>query len=191
MDSLPIEFPGLKILAEVGRGTTGVVYRAQDLRIHRLVALKVLLLGPPAERQARATRFLREARFLARLMPHTNIPAIHAVMDSQGQLYYIREFVEGTTLKDGVDARAIRRSEGIQVLEGIEAALARVHQQGIVHRNLQPENVLLATDGAAKLIGFSRAVAVDAVVGNGPPAVVEADTEALRGLRKWLLSATA
>lgn len=187
----PIDLPGLKILAEVGRGATGVVYRAEDLRINRLVALKVLLLGPAAERQVRAARFLREARVLASLMPHTNIPAIHAVMESQGQPYYIREFVEGITLKDRVDARAIRESEGIQVLAGIEAALARVHQQGIVHRNLQPENILVATDSTAKLIGFGRAAAVDSVVGHGTPsAVVEADLEALRRMRQWLHSVT-
>jgi serine/threonine-protein kinase len=188
----PIESPGLKILAEVGRGTTGVVYRAQDLQINRLVALKVLLLGTAAERPVRAKRFIREARVLACLMPHPNIPAIYAVDASQGQPYYIREFVEGTTLKDRVDARAIRESEGIQVLAGIEAALARVHQQGVVHRNLQPENILVGTDGTAKLIGFGRTAAVDAVVGQGsPPAKVEADKEALRGIREWLLSATA
>jgi serine/threonine-protein kinase len=115
----PIEFPGLKILAEVGRGTTGVVYRAQDLQINRVVALKVLLLGPAAERQVRSARFLREARVVACLMPHANIPAAYAVMEKQGQPYYIREFVEGATLKDRVDARTIRESEGIQVLSGL------------------------------------------------------------------------
>jgi serine/threonine-protein kinase len=123
-------------------------------------------------------------------MPHTNIPAIHAV-DDQGQPYYIREFVEGATLQDRVDARAIGESEGIHVLTGIEAALARVHQQGIVHRNLRPENILVATDGTAKLIGFGRAVAVDAPVGHGPSAKVESDIESLRGVREWLLSAIA
>ena len=190
MDPPWIEFPGLKILAEVGRGTTGVVYRAQDLRINRLVALKVLLPGSDAERHVRAARFLREARILASLMPHTNIPAIHAVMESQGQPYYIREFVVGTTLKDHVDARGIHESKGIQVLAGIEAALARVHQQGIVHRNLQPDNVLVAPDGTARLIGFSRAAAVGAVVGDGTPtAVLEADMQALRAMRDWMLSA--
>jgi serine/threonine-protein kinase len=193
LDEPSIEFPGLKILAEVGRGPTGVVYRAQDLRINRVVALKVLLLGSAAERPARAARFLREVQVIAAMMPHANIPAIHAVGEHQGQPYYIREFVEGTTLKDRVDARAIRESEGLQVLAGIEAALARVHQQGIVHRNLRPENVLVATDGTAKLIGFSRATAAYALVGHGthgaPTAVLEADIQALQGLRDWLLSA--
>jgi serine/threonine-protein kinase len=65
-DSTP-DLPGLKILAEVGRGTTGIVYRARDLRINRVVALKVLLPGPVAERKARAAQFLHEARALAGL----------------------------------------------------------------------------------------------------------------------------
>jgi serine/threonine-protein kinase len=192
LDQQQIEFPGLKILAEVGRGTTGVVYRAQDLQINRVVALKVLLLGSAAERQVRAVRFLREARAVASLMPHANIPAVHAVMEYEGQPYYIREFVEGTTLKDRVDAQAMRESEGLQVLAGIEAALARIHEQGLVHRNLQPENVLVATDGTAKLIGFSRATSVDAAVGHGIPTLaLEADMQALRALRNWLFSAIA
>jgi serine/threonine protein kinase len=192
LDQPRIEFPGLKILADVGRGTTCVVYRAQDLRVNRLVALKVLLLGSPAERQVRAARFLREARVLACLMPHANIPAIHAVMEHQGQPCYIREFVEGSTLKDCVDAKAIRESDAVQVLAGIEAALARVHQQGVVHRNLQPDNVLVTTDGVAKLIGFSRAAAIDAIVGDRTPtAVLEAEMQALRTMRDWLLSAIA
>jgi serine/threonine protein kinase len=189
LDQPLIELPGLEILAEVGRGPTGVVYRAQDLPINRLVALKVLLLGSAAERHVRAARFLREARVLACLMPHANIPAIHAVMESQGQTYYTREFVQGTTLKARVDARAIRESEGIQVLAGIEAALARVHEQGIVHRNLYPENVLVANDGTAKLIGFSGAAAIDTLVRHGTPTVVlEADMQALRTLRDWMFS---
>lgn len=187
----PIELPGLKILAEVGRGATGVVYRAQDLRINRHVALKILLPGPDAERHVRAARFLREARILASLM-HPNIPAINEASESQGQFYLIRQFVEGATLKDCVDARAIQRSRGIRVLADIEAALTNIHQQGFVHRNLQPENILVATDGTAKLIGFGRAIVVDDVGGRGTaPATVEGDLEALRSMRDWLHSAIA
>jgi serine/threonine-protein kinase len=123
-------------------------------------------------------------------MPHANIPEIHAVMEHQGRPCYIREFVEGSTLKDRVDAKAIREADADQVLAGIEADLARLHQQGIVHRNLQADNVLVATDGTAKLIGFSRAAAVDAVVGDGTStAVLEADMQALRAMRDWMLSA--
>lgn len=192
LDQPRFEFPGLELLNEVGRGPTGVVYRAQDLRINRLVAVKVLLLGAPAERQIRTAYFVREARILARLMPHPNIPAIHALMEHQGQTCYMREFVEGSTLKDHVKAKAISKSDGLQVFAGIEAALARVHEQGIVHRNLQPDNILVAPDATARLIGFSRAEAVDAVVEGGTPtALLETDMQALRTIRDWMLSAIA
>jgi serine/threonine-protein kinase len=150
------------------------------------------LLASPAERPVRAARFLREARVLASLTPHANIPAIHALGQHQGQPWYIREFVEGRTLKDRVDAKAICESDGLQVLGGIDAALTTLHQLGIVHRNLQPENVLIATEGTAKLIGFSRAAPIDAIVRDGTPtAVLEADMKALRTMRDWMFSALA
>jgi serine/threonine protein kinase/tetratricopeptide (TPR) repeat protein len=190
LDLPSIEFPGLKVLAEAGRGAIGVVYRAQDLRNNRIVALKVLLLGDSTERQVRVDCFFREARVLALLTPHTNIPTLHAVGEIQSQPFYIREFVEGTTLKDRVDARSIHESEGIQALTSIEAALVKVHQRGIIHRNLQPENILIAMDGIAKLIGFGRAAAIEGDVGlSTKTAMFEADRQGLQALRNWLLSA--
>jgi eukaryotic-like serine/threonine-protein kinase len=192
LDRSQIQLPDVTILAEVGRGTTGVVYRAQHHYINRVVALKVLLLESVDEPQVRVARFLREAQVLGSFMPHANIPAIHAVAEHRGQPFYIREFVDGTNLKERVDGKAMRKSDALQVLAGVEAALARVHQQGLVHRNLQPDNVLVTMDGIAKLIGFGRATAIDAIVKVGTrTAAQEADMQAFRTMRDWVISAIA
>jgi serine/threonine protein kinase len=192
VDFAAIELPGFEILTEVGRGTTGVVYRAHDLQFNRFVALKVLLPGSEAAPEVRASRFFREARLLACLMPHPNIPAVYSVWENEGQAYYVRELVEGSTLKSLVDGGAIGESEVKRILGGLDAALAWVHQRGIVHRGLQPENVLVEADGTAKLIGFGRAAAVDdATFGSVPSRRVEADMEAFQDMREWLLSAIA
>lgn len=192
MDLSSIQFPGFKILAEVGRGATGVVYRAQDVTINRVVAIKMLILGPAAEQRMRTARFLREARVLAALMPHDNIPAIHAIMEHQGHHCHVREFVEGTTLKERVVASRINESDARQVLAGVQAAVDSMHTLGLVHRNLCPENILVAADGTSKLIGFSRAVSVKDV----PRDVLRidlfaADIEFLRSMEDRILAAVA
>src|SRR5262245_5295420 len=117
VDRPTIQFPDYEILAEVGRGTTGIVYRAQCVRLHRVVALKVLLPSLACEAQARR-RFLREARILANLTraPDPNFPALHAVGGDDARPYHVREFVEGETLEQRVAARSISPREGIRVL---------------------------------------------------------------------------
>lgn len=194
MNELIPDLPGVKILAEVGRGTTGIVYRAQDLRINRVVALKVLLLGPVVEREVRAARFLREARVLASLTAESepNIPTLHAVTEYQSQLYCVREFVDGETLEERVLARSIRSTDGVRVLGVIADVVARVHARGLIHRNLSPSNVLVATDGTPKLIGFGR-VSIQAGPGRlppgGPKVSPEIDIKALQAMLDWLFSA--
>src|SRR5262249_33639094 len=114
------------------------------------------------------------------------------VMENQGQQYYIREFVEGETLEERVSSRSIRSMDGVRVLATIAGAVARVHARGFVHRNLTPSNVLVASDGTPKLIGFGR-VAMQAGRGDrlrGAPSVSpEIDVKALQAMLGWVFSA--
>jgi serine/threonine protein kinase len=188
---IPDDFAGFTILGELGRGTTGVVYRAEDSRLNRLVALKVPDLRPAAERNQRAERFLRESLILASLMgvPGVKIPALHMVGEHQGQPYYVRELVEGRTLEHLATTGSIEVREGLRLLCEIANLVAWVHGQGLVHRNLSPANVLVAADGSANLIGFGRARRLDRSP-LLPPAPVaglsEIDVRGLQEMLGWL-----
>lgn len=184
---MPREFSGLKILAEVGRGHLGIVYRAVDLRCNREVGLKVLIAGSASEQDLRARRFLREARAMASLVSDPNIPAIYAVGEELGQPYLIREFVDGLTLQNGVLVGLITAAEGVRICGTIAGALERIHQCGLAHRNLTPENILIARDGVPKLIGFSRVGVLDAQLAGRDSDALK-DVQSLQLMLDWLFT---
>jgi serine/threonine protein kinase len=181
---------GYELLAELGRGTTGYVYKARDGRLNRVVTLKVLLLASGGEGSRQLARFHREARVLACLTggQKPGIPTLHEVGEYQGLPYYVREYVEGHTLVQRVADRFIGVREGLGVLAAVARTVSRVHEQGFVHRNLRPSNVLIAADGASKLIGFGMACPT------GPPMVAAGrdaaptgmDVQALGQMATWL-----
>ena len=154
--------PGTKIgafevVAPIGAGGMGEVYRATDTRLKRDVAIKVLPEDVTRDRE-RLARFEREAQVLASLS-HTNIGAIFGVEDSGGSRCLILELIEGETLAE-VIARgpvAVERALGIalQIAEGLEAA----HDKGIIHRDLKPANVKVTPDGTVKVLDFGLAKA--------------------------------
>src|SRR5436853_265789 len=127
---------------EIGRGGMGVVFLAHEVHLDRLVAIKVL----PPERAADPAlreRFLREVRLAARLS-HPNIIPIHAVEETQAFVFFVMAFVDGDTLTDRVRARGpFPGSEGARVLREVAWALAYAHGQGIVHRDVKPDNILI------------------------------------------------
>jgi eukaryotic-like serine/threonine-protein kinase len=127
---------------EIGRGGMGVVFLAHEVHLDRLVAIKVL----PPERAADPAlreRFLREVRMAARLS-HPNIIPIHAVEEMQAFVFYVMAFVDGETLTDRVRGRGpFSGSEGARVLREVAWALAYAHGQGIVHRDVKPDNILI------------------------------------------------
>ena len=194
MSRRPNLSPHYEVLAELGRGTTGVVYKALCVPLKRIVALKTPLLDSPPERTARLTRLLREARVLAALTgnPDPHFPTLHAVVECQGQPYLSREFMEGCTLEQMAAVRALGLREGVAVLAAVGRAVHRVHHRGLAHRNLHPSNVLIGPGNAPKLIGFGLVGLLDgsALLPPGRPgASPEVDVRALQGMLDWLCSA--
>jgi len=148
-------FGHYRILDKLGAGGMGVVYRARDETLERDVALKVLPAGALADDAARA-RFRKEALALSQLN-HPNICTIYEVGEAGGQSYIAMEYVEGRPLSamipgDGLPAEAASRY-GSQ----IAGALAHAHQRGLAHRDLKSSNVMITTDGRAKVLDFGLA----------------------------------
>jgi hypothetical protein len=130
---------GYEILAELGRGTTGVLYVARHTVINRVSALKLPVLGSTSDVSLQVVRFHREWRVLAYLTtgesnPH--LPKLYDVSEHQGQPFYVREFVEGSTLERLAMAGALTMRDGITVLAEIATAVARLHEWG--HRTPEP-----------------------------------------------------
>jgi len=148
-----------EVIALLGAGGMGEVYRARDVKLSRDVAIKILL-GPVAADPERLSRFQREARTLASLS-HPNIGGIHGLIEAKGITALVLELVEGPTRADGVARGAIPLDEALQVARQIADALEAAHEQGIVHRDLKPANVKIKADGSVKVLDFGLAKSVE------------------------------
>jgi tetratricopeptide (TPR) repeat protein/tRNA A-37 threonylcarbamoyl transferase component Bud32 len=147
--------PGYEILAELGRGGMGVVYKARDLKLNRIVALKMILSGEYAS-PAELTRFLAEAEAVAQLQ-HPNIIQIHEI-GRHGELpYFTLEYIEGGSLAARARENPLPPGEAAAVVEQLARGVGFAHAKGIVHRDLKPENVLLAENGTPKVTDFGVA----------------------------------
>jgi hypothetical protein len=149
---------------ELGRGGMGIVYLAHEVHLDRLVAIKLL----PPERASDPDlrqRFLREARLAAKLS-HPNIIPIHSVAESGEFVYYIMAFVDGETLADRVRTRGpLTGTEGARVLREVAWALSHAHSQGLVHRDVKPDNILLEAGSGRALVADFGIAAVTAEPG--------------------------
>jgi tRNA A-37 threonylcarbamoyl transferase component Bud32 len=150
------QFPQLDILELLGQGGMGAVYKARQRQLDRLVALKIL--SPQLVQDAAfAERFVREARSLARL----NHPRIISVYDfgktEAGLFYFIMEFVDGTDLRQVMQAGKLSPPEALAIVPQICEALQYAHDEGIVHRDIKPENILLDKKGRVKIADFGLA----------------------------------
>ena len=143
-----------EIVAKLGEGGMGEVYRARDTKLHRDVAIKILpaVFAADAERLA---RFQREAQLLAALN-HPNIAQIHGFEDSQIHAL-VMEFVDGPTLAARIAAGPLPLDESLSIARQVAEALEAAHAHGIVHRDLKPANILLTADGVPKVADFGLA----------------------------------
>jgi WD40 repeat protein len=153
--SLPADVPGYDVLAEVGRGGMGVVYKARHRGLNRLVALKMLLTGSHAG-PGELARFRQEAETVARLQ-HPNIVQVYEVGAHNGLPYLALEYVGGGNLAQRTAGAPQPPRDAAALVELLARAVDHAHQQGVIHRDLKPANVLLTADGAPKLSDFGLA----------------------------------
>jgi serine/threonine-protein kinase len=160
---------GYEVVALVGAGGMGEVYRARDTKLNREVALKILpaLVSVDATRLA---RFRREAHVLASLN-HPNIAAIHGFEDSSDQQALVLEFIDGPTLADIVARGAMPFDEAAPIARQICDALEAAHEQGIVHRDLKPANIKVRPDGTVKVLDFGLAKVLEPAAADSATAV--------------------
>jgi serine/threonine protein kinase len=155
LEELAQQFPQLEILELLGQGGMGIVYKARQPRLDRLVALKVL--PPEAGRDpAFAERFAREARALAKLS-HPGIVTVYDFGESDGRFYLLMEFVDGVNLRHLLREGRLKPEEALQIVPQLCEALQYAHEQGVVHRDIKPENILLDKKGHVKIADFGLA----------------------------------
>jgi tetratricopeptide (TPR) repeat protein/tRNA A-37 threonylcarbamoyl transferase component Bud32 len=155
--------PGYEIFGELGRGGMGVVYKARQVRLNRIVALKMILAGDHASAEA-SVRFLAEAESVARLH-HPHIVQIFACGDCDGRPYFEMEFVAGGCLSDRLDGSPRPPRDAARLVELLARAIHEAHRLGIVHRDLKPANILLTPDGIPKIADFGLAKWLDVETG--------------------------
>ena len=149
-----------ELVEELGRGAMGVVYKARDPKIDRLVAIKVIAPGEgpdPTEREQRRDRFQREARAAGRLT-HPNIVTIHDVGEDQGRAYLVMELIEGEPFDHILHTRRpLPLDQVLSIADQVASAIDYAHTNSIIHRDIKPANILLTKDGVAKVTDFGIA----------------------------------
>jgi serine/threonine protein kinase len=151
--------PGYEVVAELGRGGMGVVYRAWQVSLKRPVALKLIRDGALAGPQQQA-RFRIEAEAVGR-MRHANIVAIYEVGEHQGRPFFAMELVEGPSLDRQLSGRPQPARQAAELVHSLALAVQHAHAQSVVHRDLKPANILLSSDGVPKVTDFGLAKRLD------------------------------
>lgn len=152
-----LEIPGYTILEKLGKGSMGVVFKARQNSVNRIVAIKILLDGL-AQNKEFIRRFEREAQIAAKLSHNNIVNAIDAG-EAGGRYFFVMEFVEGPTIKDFLDKNKVfEEKDAVRIAMAVAEALKHANQRGLIHRDVKPENVILTKDGGVKLadLGLAR-----------------------------------
>ncbi len=144
-----------KIILPIGKGGMGEVFLAEDTKLKRQVALKILP-SEFAEDKDRMSRFVREAQS-ASALNHPNIITIHEIGESNGTHFIATEFIEGKTLNDYTKTNPLNYKSALEIAIQVASALDEAHSAGIVHRDIKPENVMIRSNGLAKILDFGIA----------------------------------
>jgi predicted Ser/Thr protein kinase len=155
-EELTDRFPQLEVLELLGRGGMGAVYKARQLQLDRLVALKILPVETGSD-PAFAERFAREARALAKLN-HPNIVGVHDFgRTAEGLFYFVMEYVDGINLRQTIQSGGMNPRQALAIVPQICDALEFAHNEGVVHRDIKPENILIDKRGRVKIADFGLA----------------------------------
>jgi serine/threonine protein kinase len=173
-----------EVLATIGQGGMGEVWKALDLRLQRAVALKTL--SPQVARDPeRIARLEREATLLA-AVSHPNIAAIHGIEEHEHERFLVLELVEGPTLADRLLRGSLGPKQALEIALQIARAIEAAHERSVIHRDLKPANIKLARDGHVKVLDFG--IAKD--LGRLPPAPVRRRCCVPRSAPSWARSRT-
>src|SRR5436190_547136 len=148
-----------RIESKLGEGGMGVVYKARDTHLDRLVAIKVLPADKVAE-PSRRERFVYEAK-AASALNHANIVTIHDIRSSDSMDFIVMEYVEGKTLDNLIPAKGLRPADVLRYAVQIADAMAKAHGAGILHRDLKPSNIIVTDEGRVKILDFGLAKLLD------------------------------
>ncbi|HEX4125165.1 MAG TPA: serine/threonine-protein kinase [Tepidisphaeraceae bacterium] len=160
------QIPGYQLISKLGKGAMATVYKARQLRLNRIVAVKVLPKRMSDNREF-VDRFYKEGQAAARLSHSNIVQAIDVNSTPDGYHYFVMEYVEGKTLYDLMapppigDGKKFSEAEALDVAMQIADALAHAHQRGLIHRDVKPKNIILTPDSVAKLTDLGLARATD------------------------------
>src|SRR5262249_8142150 len=145
-----------ELLELLGKGGIGTVYKARDLKLERDVAIKFLAPAVAGD-AAQKTRFIREAK-AASILDHPAICTVHEISEGEdGQLFIVMAYCRGQSLRERLDTKPLSVREAIDFAGKVAFGMQHAHRRGIIHRDIKPGNVMVAEDGAVKIVDFGLA----------------------------------